>query len=182
MRQSQNYKSPLASMLWSAVLPGFGQLYNKEYVLGIVLIGLELLINLKSHLNLTILYSFHCDLKRAHDVINYQWGMFYPSFYSFSLWQAYNHAKTHNFKINELKQTRTYLSGLFIGMAIGMNLGLYWHYLHFLSQYHYLKCLDIPLFNGLLFGLFGALLGNFMEKKFYRKGRKNKRDAARQGG
>ncbi|MGG5254712.1 DUF5683 domain-containing protein [Neobacillus sp. SM06] len=165
MRQSHDYKSPLAAMFWSAVLPGFGQLYNKEYMIGFVLIGLEFLINSQAKLNLAIVYSFHGDFKQAHDIINYQWGMFYPSFYCFSLWQAYNHAKSHQLKLNEIRQTRTYLSGLFLGLAIGMNFGLYWHHLRFLSNHF----LDMPVFNGITFGLLGAWFGNFLENRVYRK-------------
>ncbi|MDV2687061.1 DUF5683 domain-containing protein, partial [Alkalihalophilus lindianensis] len=58
MRQNRPYQSPYAAMLWSLVLPGFGQLYNKDYVIGFVLLVLEFLVNLKSDLNITLLYSF----------------------------------------------------------------------------------------------------------------------------
>lgn len=53
MRQSRQYKSPYAALFWSCVLPGFGQFYNKDYIVGAVLIVLEFLINLNSNLNLS---------------------------------------------------------------------------------------------------------------------------------
>ncbi|MED4224262.1 hypothetical protein [Neobacillus cucumis] len=41
MRSSRPHKSPLAAMFWSVVLLGFGQLYNLDYFIGIVLLVLE---------------------------------------------------------------------------------------------------------------------------------------------
>lgn len=71
MRSSRPYKSPNAAMLWSLVLPGFGQLYNKNYFIGIILLVLEFLINLKSHLNLVLVNTFNGDLLDAHESANY---------------------------------------------------------------------------------------------------------------
>ncbi|MBT2728272.1 hypothetical protein J7E63_15165 [Bacillus sp. ISL-75] len=69
MRQSRQYKSPFAAMLWSCVLPGFGQLYNKDYIVGAVLIGLEFIVNLNSNLNISLIDSFIGDINSAHHAI-----------------------------------------------------------------------------------------------------------------
>ncbi|WP_423751949.1 DUF5683 domain-containing protein [Heliobacterium chlorum] len=44
--------------LWSTVIPGFGQIYNREYLKGFILIFLEILINNFSNLNESIFLRF----------------------------------------------------------------------------------------------------------------------------
>jgi hypothetical protein len=164
MRQKREYKSPYAALLWSMVLPGCGQLYNKDYCVGIILIGCELLVNLNSNLNLALLNSFNGDVQSAHQVIDYRWAMFYPSLYGFALWHAFNSAKANNFRIDEkVKGNRTYLTGFFIGMVVGMDFGLFWH------DYPTLRVLDNPVFNGLICGLILGLIGCLVENAIYRR-------------
>lgn len=79
----------LEAALWSLAIPGFGQLINKKYLKGLVLIGLELLINVQSGLNTVIIYSFHGQTMEAINSTNYQWLMFYPCLYLFAIWDAY---------------------------------------------------------------------------------------------
>lgn len=62
---------------------GFGQFYNGQYIFGVTLLLLEIISNILSHLNLAILHTFHGDIKKSHDVIAYDWGLFYPSVYFF---------------------------------------------------------------------------------------------------
>ncbi|NYE05932.1 hypothetical protein F4694_002707 [Bacillus niacini] len=170
MRQRHEYKSPYAAAVWSMVLPGFGQMYNKDYIIGFVLLGFEFLINLYSNLNLALVYSFTGDFAQAHSVINYRWGMFYPSLYAFSIWQAYNAAKAHNDKMQDsMPEKKTHLTGFFIGMVVGMDFGLFWHDFAFLNQYRVLTILDMPVFSGLILGLILGVLGNFIEKTIYRQ-------------
>jgi hypothetical protein len=170
MRQRTEYKSPYAAAVWSMVLPGFGQLYNKDYIIGLVLLGFEFLINLYSNLNLALVYSFTGDFVHAHSVINYRWGMFYPSLYAFSIWQAFNAAKAHNDRfLDSVPVKKTHLTGFFIGMVVGMDFGLFWHDFAFLNQYRVLTILDMPVFSGLIFGLLLGTLGNFIEKTIFRK-------------
>ncbi|MFL6560125.1 MAG: hypothetical protein ACJ8MO_28935, partial [Bacillus sp. (in: firmicutes)] len=112
MRQSRQYKSPLAAMLWSCALPGFGQFYNKDYLVGALLIGLEFIVNLNSNLNISLIDSFIGDIHAAHNVIDYRWALFYPSLYGYAIWQSFNSAKANNDKLDGKDvDHRTYLSG-----------------------------------------------------------------------
>lgn len=45
------YKSPVAAALWSALMPGFGQFYVRDYVHGFLLLAIELGLNSFSNLN-----------------------------------------------------------------------------------------------------------------------------------
>jgi hypothetical protein len=83
---------PLEALLWSIALPGLGQLLNKQYIKGILLIILEIMINMGARLNLAIMYSFKGDIHSAISQTNYQWLMFYPCVYMFGIWDAYKDA------------------------------------------------------------------------------------------
>jgi hypothetical protein len=175
MRQTREYKSPYAAAVWSMVLPGIGQVYNKDYLVALILLGFEFLINLYANLNLALVYSFTGDVIRAHSIIDYRWGMFYPSLYAFSIWQAFNAAKAHNEKFHDSDaKKRTHLTGFFIGLVVGMDCGLFWHDFAFLNQYKVLSIFNMPVFSGLLFGLLLGWVGNFIEKTIYRKKRQPK--------
>lgn len=75
--------------LWSVAIPGFGQLLNKKYFKGLILIILEFLINVNSNLNMVIILSFNRRMENAVEQTNYSWLMFYPCIYSFAIWDAY---------------------------------------------------------------------------------------------
>lgn len=76
-------------LLWSIAIPGFGQLLKKDYVKGIVLIFLEFLINANANINAIIVLSFYGQTELAVKQANYQWLMFYPCVYIYSLWDAF---------------------------------------------------------------------------------------------
>ncbi|TFJ90651.1 MULTISPECIES: hypothetical protein [Lentibacillus] len=79
-------------LLWSIALPGFGQLLNKMYIKGLVLILLEFLINVLGNFNEVIILSFQGNVEMAVEQANYQWLMFYPCLYFFAMWDAYKDA------------------------------------------------------------------------------------------
>lgn len=79
-------------LLWSVALPGFGQLLNRKYFKGFVLITLEVLINVQSHLNKVIQLSFQGDIAGSIEMTDYQWLLFYPCVYMFGIWDAYRDA------------------------------------------------------------------------------------------
>lgn len=94
----KDYKSPWAAFLWSIAMPGCGQIYNRDWFLGLLLLASEFIINCKSNLNQAIFLSFHFDLAQARTIIDYQWGLFYPSIYTYALWNAFNRAVENNAK------------------------------------------------------------------------------------
>ncbi|HLQ95953.1 MAG TPA: hypothetical protein VK108_06175 [Pseudogracilibacillus sp.] len=82
----------LEILLWSIALPGFGQLLNRKYVKGLLLIGLEFTVNVLGNLNQAIVLSFHGQIEEAIHQTNYLWFMFYPCLYFFAIWDAYKDA------------------------------------------------------------------------------------------
>ena len=142
---------------------------------GIVLLGLEFIVNLNSNLNLSLADTFMGDINSAHHVINYRWALFYPSLYGYAIWQAFNFAIANNNRINgkDVVQ-RTYLSGFFIGLVLGMDFGLFWHDSSLIRHYTFIRFLDYPVFNGLAIGLLTGIFGHIMENRIYRKHRKHR--------
>lgn len=90
METKINKKSKkLEVLLWSIALPGFGQLMNHKYVKGLLLVGLEILVNVMGNFNTIIVLSFNFKIEEAIDQTNYLWLMFYPCLYFFAIWDAY---------------------------------------------------------------------------------------------
>lgn len=85
-------EKPKEILLWSIALPGFGQLLNRKYIKGILLVLLEFLVNVKGNINWVILLSFQGEIDLAIGHANYQWLMFYPCLYFFAMWDAYRDA------------------------------------------------------------------------------------------
>ncbi|WP_100010167.1 hypothetical protein [Lentibacillus sediminis] len=167
MRKDDTYKSPVAAMLWSFALPGFGQIYNRDYFLGLLLVVWEIILNLFSNLNLSLMYTFHGNYEQAHGIINYEWGLFYPSVFAFSLWQAYNKAKAITYRQEHQEELRkVYFTGLFFGLTAGMNLGLTTHHIY---PAEVLQFLAYPVYCGLFFGVVGAVVGHLIELYFVRR-------------
>ena len=81
-------KSPLEKLMWSIALPGFGQYLNGKYFKGTILLILEFLINVQANFNQVILLSFHGKIDDAIKHADFQWLMFYPCLYFFSMWDA----------------------------------------------------------------------------------------------
>lgn len=85
--------SGIERILWSIAFPGFGQILNRKLVKGILFIGLEFIINVKSNLNEAIILSFQGETAKAASRVDYQWLMFYPCIYVFAIWDAYIDSK-----------------------------------------------------------------------------------------
>lgn len=145
----------MLSALWSVAIPGFGQLYIGDYLIGVLLVILEVLINVKASLNLSILYSFRGQFQNAAEVADLQWLLFYPCIYTYSIWQAYNRAMEINHGLSKAEEdrvfTNTKYSGFFVGCAMGGTLGVIYSY-------------GIgPIFCGILGGVIGGLLGSMVK-------------------
>ena len=154
------YKAPVPALLWSMTFPGFGQIYNKQYILGSLFIILEFIINNFACLNFAIMESFHGEFQKAHDLLNYQWGIYYPSIWCFSMWQAYNRALTINSYLEGKIYRECKLIGALFGVTFGMNMGIY---IHFQFKQSILRFLESPVFSGLILGILCGIIGHQVE-------------------
>jgi hypothetical protein len=85
-------------IFWSIAFPGFGQFLNKKYAKGFLFVILEFTVNVQARLNLAIIPSFYGLGETANESVNYQWIMFYPCLYLFSMYDAYRDAGGENIR------------------------------------------------------------------------------------
>ncbi len=79
-------------LIWSIALPGFGQILNGDFIKGTLFILLEIIINVLSNFNEVIYLSFNGQIEESIQQANYQWLLFYPCLYFFSMWDAFKNA------------------------------------------------------------------------------------------
>ncbi|ASK60758.1 hypothetical protein CFK37_00310 [Virgibacillus phasianinus] len=137
-------------LFWSIALPGLGQLLNGKYLKGIVLILLEFLINVQSHLNMLIVLSFHGKIEEAIQLANYNWLMFYPCVYLFGIWDAYR---------DDGCGRKPYSFLPFVSAAYIATVGVVCS-----SSFKILGVLWGPIWLPILFILLGALVGIAAQK------------------
>jgi TM2 domain-containing membrane protein YozV len=83
-------RHPLIAVWWAASFAGFGQMMVGSYVKGYLLVLLEIIINMKAHLNLAIIYSFTGQFDLAKAVLDNRWLLGYVLVYVYGLWDSYN--------------------------------------------------------------------------------------------
>jgi len=150
----ETYRNPWAALLWSAMLPGLGQFYNRDYWIGLLVLILEFGINYLSRINCIILFEFSDQFQHQIDYMDLHWLMFYPAIYAFSMWQAFNRAIDINQELQRQGRSPTIppkFTGLFIGFSIGMLFGIIWPY----KEFHIL--------SGLGYGFIAMIIGHALE-------------------
>lgn len=143
-------KGAIEKLLWSIAFPGFGQLLNGRYIKGIVFIFLEIIVNVLAHFNQIIIYSFIGEIEKAILNANYQWLMFYPCLYFFSMWDAYKDAR---------KDDCPYLFFPFVMAAYFVTLGLIYS-----SKLKLFGVLIGPVFLPILFMIPGLIIGIILRR------------------
>lgn len=128
---TQNYKVPWVALLWSAMLPGLGQLYNRDIWIGLFMLVFEVVINVMAHVNWCIYLEFNGNFDQSAKAANIEWMLLYPGGWLYAMWQAYDRAVEINeaLEAQELprKPRSTHLAGAFVGSTVGMLLGVIWH-------------------------------------------------------
>lgn len=79
--------------LFSILLPGTGQIYNRQFLRGIVFLLIEHFVNLVGNINKAIYLDFNGLHQQALEVLNVDGALFYPGFYVYVIWDAWYFAK-----------------------------------------------------------------------------------------
>lgn len=82
-------RSPFIIAAWSVMFPGLGHLLLSKYIRGFVLFGWEIFVNIKSHINLGILYTFTGRFEMAQNILDTKWMLLYIPTYLFTIWDSY---------------------------------------------------------------------------------------------
>lgn len=141
-------KNTIEILMWSIALPGFGQLLNGKYFKGTVLLILEFLINVQANFNKVIFLSFHGRIIDAINQTDYQWLMFYPCLYFFSIWDAVKDAGGGKDPLSFLPYVFTAFSAT-AGLIFSSNLKIF-------------GLLFGPVWLPMLFVIPGALIGGII--------------------
>ena len=80
--------------LFSMLMPGFGQIYNQQFLKGIIFVLFEHFDNMLGKINEAIQLDFNGLHQQAVEVIVYDGTLFYPGFYAYAVWDAWYYAKT----------------------------------------------------------------------------------------
>ncbi len=82
-------RNPYIIAWWSAAFPGFGHLLLSKYLRGYVLFIWEVVVNIKAHVNLAMVYSFQGNIDLAKEVLDTRWLLMYIPVYLFTIWDSY---------------------------------------------------------------------------------------------
>lgn len=111
-------RNPVVVAWWSAAFPGVGHLLLNRYLRGYMLFFWEILVNLQSHLNSAMVYSFCGEIDKAKEVLEPRWIVMYIPVYIFCIWDSYRstadmnklylladreNAPFHSFSINSIE-------------------------------------------------------------------------------
>ncbi|HWO95243.1 MAG TPA: hypothetical protein VNM45_02655 [Bacillus sp. (in: firmicutes)] len=98
--------------LFSMLMPGFGQIYNGQFIKGVFLLIVEHFDNALGHINKAIHLDFNGLHQQAIDTANFEYMLFYPGFYAYAVWDAWYYAKAN---ADKTKTAIPFVTGGFLG-------------------------------------------------------------------
>lgn len=82
-------RKPLMAMFWSLTIPSVGQIYQHRILQGFFTLIWAIIVVYFSHFIEGFLYLILGDIQRSTSALDPQWLMFLPSFYFFTIYDAY---------------------------------------------------------------------------------------------
>lgn len=113
-------RNPYVIGWWSAAFPGFGHLLLSKYLRGYALFIWEVVINIKAHVNLAMVYSFQGNIDLAKEVLDTRWLLMYIPVYLFAIWDSYRTTVDMN-KIYLLAESEDHRFNTFSLGAVEIN-------------------------------------------------------------
>ena len=98
--------------LFSLLMPGFGQIYNGQFIRGVIFLAIEHFDNMSGKINKAIQLDFNGLHQQALEAVNYEGLLFYPGFYVYVVWDAWYFAKEG---ANKTTTAIPFLIGGFLG-------------------------------------------------------------------
>lgn len=89
-------RKPWLALVWSMGIPSTGQLYLHRIILAVFVLASTIVIVWKSNLILAIHYIILGEIRLSNEVLDAQWLLYVPSFYFFSIYDAYASAVENN--------------------------------------------------------------------------------------
>lgn len=98
-------KKTWLAAVWSTLSPGLGQLYSGHTVAGTFILAWWIFVTYKANAIGAWFYSSIGDYSRAAAMVDWQWFLFIPSMFAFSIYQAYTAVNETNTVYN-IEQVR----------------------------------------------------------------------------
>jgi len=105
--------------LFSMLMPGFGQIYNGQFMKGVFFVLIEHFDNALGQINKAIHLDFNGLHQQALEAANFEYVLFYPGFYAYCIWDAWYYAKPD---ADKEKTPIPFIIGGFLG-AVGAIFG-----------------------------------------------------------
>jgi TM2 domain-containing membrane protein YozV len=100
-------KNPMVALFCSMTIPSVGQLYINRFILGFFNLVMSVIFIYYSRFLEAVHFLVMNDIAKATSVLDAQWLMYLPSFYFYSIYDAYTNTVENN-KLFE-KEQRNYL-------------------------------------------------------------------------
>jgi len=84
-----HFRNPWVVAWWSAAFPGAGHILLQKYFRGFFLFIWEMVVNSRSNLNLSMVYSFNGKFEMAKEVLDLRWMALYAPVYLFAIYDSY---------------------------------------------------------------------------------------------
>lgn len=98
-------RHPWVAVMWSAFMPGLGQIYNQKVPEGFFCLGLTIIVAYFSRICEAVQLTMIGQFASATTVLDPTWALFLPSIYGFSMYLAYQNTVEGN-KLYETEQSR----------------------------------------------------------------------------
>lgn len=98
-------RQPWIAVMWSAIMPGLGQIYNQKVPEGFFCLSLTILIVYLSHFCEAVVLCVTGHFGESTAVLDPAWLLFLPSIYGFCLYLAYSSTVEGN-KLFDTEQSR----------------------------------------------------------------------------
>jgi len=99
--------------LFSMLMPGFGQIYNNQFLKGVIFVIFEHFDNIFGNINHAIYLDFNGLQHQALNQVVHEYILFYPGFYVYVVWDAWYHAKEG---ANKATTAIPFIIGGFLGL------------------------------------------------------------------
>jgi hypothetical protein len=83
----------VAAALLSVLMPGVGQMYNRQFIKGIIFMIIEHYDNIFACINQALYLDLNGFHRQALHTLNFQYAPFYAGFYVYTVWDALYFAK-----------------------------------------------------------------------------------------
>ncbi|MBB3113052.1 hypothetical protein FHS18_005155 [Paenibacillus phyllosphaerae] len=97
-------RSPWVAAVWSMGIPSVGQLYLHRIVLAVFILVSTIVIMWHSNFILALHYLILGDVSKSSSVLDAQWLMYFPSYYFFTIYDAYTNTVENNKLFNDVQK------------------------------------------------------------------------------